>query len=733
MPLGRIGSDFLVNTTGSGQQTNVRIAGLVDGNFVAIWQSTDTGDGSGLCVRARVFDADGNPLGADFRVNSTTSGDQAAPSVTALPDGSFVASWVSADGGGAMRARFFGADGTPNGNDFIVNSTATGIVDQSSGAASTVVTLARPDGSMVAVWLSTDGADGSASCIRARLFDDDGTPIGSDFVVNSTADGQQERPEIVNLDGGGFIAVWVSFDGADGSGSCIRARRFGPDGTPAGTDFVVNTTTSGNQSYPSVTQLADNRVLVSWQSADTGDGSESCIRARIYEADGTPAGNDFIVNSSTTDGQSRVSVVGLADGRFVAAWTDNDVAADGSGLAIRARIFDSDGTPVFKDFVVNTVTDNGQLRPSVTQLADGRIVIGWTSQDGGGSSVADIRAQIFDPSIYEGTSGGDSIRGTAAAESLFGLGGNDTLAGRDGNDRLEGGAGADYLSGGAGSDTAVYATAASGVAVSLANPAVNTGDALGDTYNSVENLTGSSFNDGLAGNNSANVINGGGGNDAVKGYGGDDRLFGADGNDTLLGGAGADYLSGGAGSDTASYAGATARVIVSLANPAINSGEAAGDTFNSIENLTGSSYGDYLFGNNGHNVIHGGSGNDIIKSYGGNDTLTGGAGADIFVFNSALDTATNVDTITDFNVVDDTIQLENAIFTALAATGVLAASAFKDVAGGGVKDADDRIIYNSNTGALYYDADGSGIAFGNVKVATLTGGPDLTAADFVVV
>ncbi|MFI0843902.1 MJ1477/TM1410 family putative glycoside hydrolase [Mesorhizobium sp. IMUNJ 23232] len=323
------------------------------------------------------------------------------------------------------------------------------------------------------------------------------------------------------------------------------------------------------------------------------------------------------------------------------------------------------------------------------------------------------------------------IYGTAASETLQGVAGNDQIFGLSGNDTLYGNGGSDALNGGSGNDTASYANATVGVVASLANAAINNGDANGDTYNSVENLIGSRFGDALNGSNGSNDIRGINGDDVIKGYAGNDKLFGQNGNDTLIGGAGADYLSGGSGSDTASYFGATAGVVASLANSSINTGDAAGDTYNSIMSLVGSDFSDTLNGSNGGNRIDGGIGYDTIKGYGGNDRLTGGAGKDDFVFNTELDDSSNVDAIADFNVAADRVQLDNVVFTALT-TGALAASAFKDIADD-PKDANDRIIYNSDTGILYYDADGSGDAFGNVKFASFANLADLTAADFVVI
>ena len=150
----------------------------------------------------------------------------------------------------------------------------------------------------------------------------------------------------------------------------------------------------------------------------------------------------------------------------------------------------------------------------------------------------------------------------------------------------------------------------SGLTANLGNAGVNSGDATGDSYSSIENLIGSGFNDNLAGDANANTIDGGAG------------------NDTLDGGAGADSLIGGAGTDAVSYASSGGGLTVSLGNTALNTGDAAGDTYNGIENLTGSSYNDVLYGDGNANSIDGGIGNDTLMGDAGADTLTGGAGTD---------------------------------------------------------------------------------------------------------
>lgn len=256
-----------------------------------------------------------------------------------------------------------------------------------------------------------------------------------------------------------------------------------------------------------------------------------------------------------------------------------------------------------------------------------------------GSGFADDLSGTNQSNILRGGDGDDALTGDDGNDTLFGEDGDDILNGGDGDDELAGGAGADNLIGGPGSDAASYRDASSGVTADLQDRSQNTGEAAGDTYSSIENLIGSNEDDILRGNSTANEIEGLDGNDELVGRAGDDTLDGDNGDDILNGGEGADDLDGGRGIDTATYVDAATGVNANLTSSNQNSGEATGDSYSNIENLTGSEFNDALTGNSSNNILTGLGGNDRLNGASGDDILRGGAGSDTLSGSSGSDTA----------------------------------------------------------------------------------------------
>jgi Ca2+-binding RTX toxin-like protein len=326
--------------------------------------------------------------------------------------------------------------------------------------------------------------------------------------------------------------------------------------------------------------------------------------------------------------------------------------------------------------------------------------------------------------------------GMAGNDTLDGNGGRDHLSGWTGNDTLVGGEGADVLDGGWGIDTASYLDSGVGVVVSLQTGLGGGGTAAGDGLFGIENLTGSFHDDALTGDDGANTLRGSWGNDVLWAGDGADDLYGEAGNDTLTGASGVDRMYGGRDNDMyyvdnaldeVHEAGGEGLDVVRTSTNYVLTEAADVETLETIYyagttgfSLTGNSTGNLVRGNHGANTLNGG---------GGNDELIGLAGNDSFLFDTPLNAATNVDVLSDFNVADDRIVLDDAIF-ALFATGGLAAERF--VVGPAAVDASDNIIYNPVTGAISYDVDANGAAVA-VQFARVTPGLPLSHLDFVIV
>lgn len=246
------------------------------------------------------------------------------------------------------------------------------------------------------------------------------------------------------------------------------------------------------------------------------------------------------------------------------------------------------------------------------------------------SSAATVTLEVGDRDDFlYGTGAGELLVGQAGRDVVAGYGGNDVVMGGAGADDLDGGDGDDEVSGDAGDDRLWGGLGADLLAGGEGNDVLAGGD--GDDQLSGgegdDALDGGIGDDRLEGGNGADVLQGGAGVDVLLGQAGADTLLGGAGDDSLDGGAGADSLDGGDGFDTVTYAGAGAGVIADLVAGGTG-GEAAGDTYASIERLVGSAFNDRLRGTGAHDVLEGGAGADILYGGDGNDHLIGGDGND---------------------------------------------------------------------------------------------------------
>jgi Ca2+-binding RTX toxin-like protein len=354
------------------------------------------------------------------------------------------------------------------------------------------------------------------------------------------------------------------------------------------------------------------------------------------------------------------------------------------------------------DFIAYTMAETGVTIDLAAGIASGGDATGDTFssiEHVAGSDYDDALTGDAGDNILKGFGGADTLVGGLGADAMLGWGDDDTYVVDNALDQV-------FENDGDGNDTVLTSVSyvlAAGADIEIFRTTDDTGIAAID-------LTGSAFDNEITGNDGANVITGGGGADHLIGRNGDDTYVVDSATDSIT-------ENGGQGIDTVR----TSTSFVLTAGADVETLETTDDAGTNGIDLTGNANGNIVRGNNGDNRIAGGD---------GRDTLTGLGGQDSFLFNTALDAAVNLDEITDFDVADDTILLDDAIFSSSLGLGNIAAGEF--VIGSVALDANDRIIYNNVTGDLFYDSDGVG-GTAAIQFAELTPGLALTNLDFLVV
>lgn len=455
--------------------------------------------------------------------------------------------------------------------------------------------------------------------------------------------------DIINGGAGSDTAIYSSANTLDYTITEISAGIYTIEavgGTGEGTDTLtdVEFLRLGGTTYD-ITALAGGGTVTLTTGDDVYAGPTADVIVNALD------GND------TIDGGSGNNILNGDGGDDTLISLGNDILNGGTGndlVEMGGNVFDT-----------STATDGGADIDTISfstlaQFPSGNLFLvldlnseAYSVRDG--STVLYID-QFINFENATGSEFGDLLQGDEGVNMLTGLGGDDNLQGRDGDDIIDGGVGADILNGGAGFDVATYASATSGVTAILADASLNTGDAAGDSYIDVENITGSDFDDILGGDSAANVID------------------------------------GGAGVDIASYVYASSAIVFDGLGLVTASGDIVDDTLLNIEGIAGSAFNDRLFGDNGVSIFYGGEGADRLFGRNGDDELYGEGGDDIILAgrdNDLLDGGAGNDQLRG-NEGDDTL---------LGGDGndVLAGGVGADVLNGGAGI--DRVEYTYGTNA----------------------------------
>jgi Ca2+-binding RTX toxin-like protein len=671
-------NEFQVNIFESEWQDQPQILGFADGSFVVMWRSFDF-ERSTYFIGARRYDATGNAVGTEFVVDYVEGSASEVSNITLLKDGGFVVTFAYSNGGllepDEVYAKIYNADFTVRKDAFKVDT----VVDFQSINSNT---LALGDGGFI-VFYDSDEARSTFDDIYGQRYDRLGNAIGGNFLLNTIVrEFDQNIAETMRLTNGNSLVVWHSEasidDGTFNAQNEFRGTIFSPTGTVIKADFGIGIAQGGAgddvDPFDVIATRNGGFAIARYETEMTATNDFTYdVKLRLFNSIGGAVTPEITVHAATEGIIYDIDMTQLETGEIVVIW-ETPAAPFGTYYRdIQARIYDAFGRPLTGVFDIAQDRINGQEEAEITALGGGGFVVTYMSEqiDADNDGIA---ARIFG----RGTANADVV--TVDVTGMFsGLGGNDRI----------------------------------------------TGDAR------------------------ANLLNGGADNDVLNGLGGADIVYGGAGNDLVNGGAGADRMAGGAGNDLYGIDNA-ADVISEAANAGldrVNSylsyvlganletlalyGAAANATGNALANsLFGNALGNSLRGEAGNDRLDGGAGNDYLRGGRGIDVLAGGAGRDGFVFDTAAITAES-DTITDFVAADDTIWLDNAVFPLLGAAGALNPVLFKTIGAGGVLDGNDLVAYDVSTGRLYADLNG-GTAGGWVQLATLTGRPALTAADFVV-
>jgi len=368
-------AEFQVNTHTSNEQKNAAIAMDEAGDFVVVWSSY-LQDGSSNGIFGRLFDPNCGQLGEEFQVNATSSGNQTEPAVAMDAAAGFVVTW---QGPGFFEedredifAQRFDLNGSAAGEEFCVNS-YTGDQQRFPSVA------LNNDGTFIVVWESSNTPLEGDKAICGQLYDSNGVEFGDEFIVHEESS-IYRYPDVAADANGNFAVVWME----DRSSNSIMAGLFNPSGEPRTDTFKINTSRISSVTRPSIAMDAVGNFVVAWDG-DPDLAGQDDIHARLYDADGTPMGGQFLVNTTTTCAQQYPQAAMNENGEFVIVWDCRIDPDDDNQRDIFGQRFGSSGEFIGDEFQINTFELNDQRYPAVAISEAGGFVAAWQSQTQDGS------------------------------------------------------------------------------------------------------------------------------------------------------------------------------------------------------------------------------------------------------------------------------------------------------------------------------------------------------------
>jgi hypothetical protein len=361
--------EFKANTYTTGDQDKANVTALAGGGFLVVWESTGQ-DGNLDGIYGQRYDNNQLPVGNEFRANTTITNNQRNPVSVGLSGGGYVIAWQSTNQDGSfdgIYAQRFNSNGTLAGSEFQINTQT--VENQWLPALS-----ALNNGGFVAVWQSWL-QDGNNWGVFGQRFDSNGNPDGTEFQVNTYTTGNQNVVDVETLNDGSFVVVWES-NGQDSGTVGIYGQRFDSNGLALGSEFLINTYSPNNQTNPAISKLDNGGFVVVWES-NGQDGSSLGIYGQRFDSNGSFVGSEFLVNTYTTNIQSAPSVSPLSNGGFAVTW--ESLNQDGSSWGVYSKSFGGNGNPLNTEIRINTQTANDQSDPSIALLAGGKTVVLWQS------------------------------------------------------------------------------------------------------------------------------------------------------------------------------------------------------------------------------------------------------------------------------------------------------------------------------------------------------------------